>query len=240
MRAVDRSGALLGPSRFVSAGSGRTFEEDDLTLAEDLAHRAARPGHRQRPPLRNSARVARTLQEGMLPPQLPEIPGIPAGRPLSAAEGAEVGGDFYDHFELGEGRWGDRGRRSMQQRRPGGRPDRPGPPHHPCPGAAGGAVLGVAGRQRHDPAAEERRVPHLGLCRGGEPRGRNPRSGVRGRSSSAPPRTSRKDGWSGSGAPAPGWGCSPTRRWERRGAARTRESLVLYTDELIEEQGPAW
>jgi hypothetical protein len=34
-------GALLGPSRFVSAGSGRTFEEDDLTLAEDLAHRAA-------------------------------------------------------------------------------------------------------------------------------------------------------------------------------------------------------
>jgi phosphoserine phosphatase RsbU/P len=44
--------------------------------------------------------VARTLQERLLPPELPEIPGLElAARYLPAA--AEVGGDFYDVFPTG-------------------------------------------------------------------------------------------------------------------------------------------
>lgn len=52
------------------------------------------------------AHVAHTLQASLLPPLLPEIPGIelasvyrPAGR------GNDVGGDFYDVFELTDTRW---------------------------------------------------------------------------------------------------------------------------------------
>jgi sigma-B regulation protein RsbU (phosphoserine phosphatase) len=50
--------------------------------------------------------LARTLQESLIPPALPAVPGLdlaavyrPAGR------GDEVGGDFYDVFEIGRGNW---------------------------------------------------------------------------------------------------------------------------------------
>jgi sigma-B regulation protein RsbU (phosphoserine phosphatase) len=50
--------------------------------------------------------LARTLQESLIPPALPVVPGLqvaavyrPAGR------GDEVGGDFYDVFEIGRGDW---------------------------------------------------------------------------------------------------------------------------------------
>ncbi|MGH8935798.1 MAG: PAS domain S-box protein [Acidimicrobiia bacterium] len=98
-------GRTFGAVSFVSAESGRTYGEDDLALAEDLAQRAAQAIDNAR--LYETQRsVARTLQEGLLPPELPEIPGIElAARYRPAAGGAEVGGDFYDAFELGEGRW---------------------------------------------------------------------------------------------------------------------------------------
>jgi serine phosphatase RsbU (regulator of sigma subunit) len=51
--------------------------------------------------------IARTLQRSLLPPCLPEIPGVElAARYHPAGEHAEVGGDFYDAFPLGEDRWG--------------------------------------------------------------------------------------------------------------------------------------
>ena len=50
------------------------------------------------------ARIARTLQESLLPPQLPTIPGVEvAARYVAAGEGIDVGGDFYDLFDLGGG-----------------------------------------------------------------------------------------------------------------------------------------
>ncbi len=52
------------------------------------------------------AHIAHTLQASLLLPQLPEIPGLElasAYRP--AGEGNDVGGDFYDAFELSESRW---------------------------------------------------------------------------------------------------------------------------------------
>jgi serine phosphatase RsbU (regulator of sigma subunit) len=50
--------------------------------------------------------VARTLQNSLLPPALPAIPGIEtATRFRPAQRGLDVGGDFYDLFETGDGSW---------------------------------------------------------------------------------------------------------------------------------------
>jgi serine phosphatase RsbU (regulator of sigma subunit) len=51
--------------------------------------------------------LAHILQRSLLPPCLPEIPGVElAARYHPAGDHAEVGGDFYDAFSLGEDRWG--------------------------------------------------------------------------------------------------------------------------------------
>lgn len=52
------------------------------------------------------AHIARTLQASLLPPGLPHIEGYDVAatyRPMG--EGFEVGGDFYDVFEVTDGRW---------------------------------------------------------------------------------------------------------------------------------------
>ena len=51
--------------------------------------------------------VVHVLQRSLLPPSLPEIPGVElAARYHPAGDHTEVGGDFYDAFSLGVGRWG--------------------------------------------------------------------------------------------------------------------------------------
>jgi sigma-B regulation protein RsbU (phosphoserine phosphatase) len=50
--------------------------------------------------------LARTLQQTLIPPQPPTVPGLDiaaAYRP--AGDGTEVGGDFYDVFRVGGGDW---------------------------------------------------------------------------------------------------------------------------------------
>jgi len=95
----------LGTITFVTTSSGRTYGDEDRALAEELARRAAlvvdnaRLYERQR-------HIAHTLQQSLLPPSLPQIPGIDvATRYRAAGEGIEVGGDFYDIFETAEGGW---------------------------------------------------------------------------------------------------------------------------------------
>lgn len=54
----------------------------------------------------HAVRLARTLQQTLIPPSTPDVPGLEVGtayRP--AGRGAEVGGDFYDVFQLGDGDW---------------------------------------------------------------------------------------------------------------------------------------
>jgi len=52
------------------------------------------------------AHIAKTLQTSLLPPLLPEIDGIELAAAFRAfGDGYEVGGDFYDVFELGGGHW---------------------------------------------------------------------------------------------------------------------------------------
>ncbi|HYZ46472.1 MAG TPA: SpoIIE family protein phosphatase [Actinomycetota bacterium] len=50
--------------------------------------------------------LAETLQSSLIPPALPEIPGVDVGASFRpAGSGAEIGGDFYDVFEIGQGEW---------------------------------------------------------------------------------------------------------------------------------------
>jgi PAS domain S-box-containing protein len=98
-------GRTLGALSMVAAESGRRYGERDLIFAVDLARRAGVAVDNARL-YRRSAHVARTLQRSLLPPQLPPIPGVQlAARYRPAGEGIDIGGDFYDLFEAGEGRW---------------------------------------------------------------------------------------------------------------------------------------
>ncbi len=103
LRARER---VLGSIIFMSAESGRLFDEDDLALAEDLASRAAIAVDNARLYGERSY-IAATLQQALMPDNLPDVPGVElAARYLAAGEGTEVGGDFYDIYRAGESTWG--------------------------------------------------------------------------------------------------------------------------------------
>jgi sigma-B regulation protein RsbU (phosphoserine phosphatase) len=52
------------------------------------------------------AHIARTLQTSLLPPSLPAVDGVELAAAFRAlGDGYEVGGDFYDAFQLANGKW---------------------------------------------------------------------------------------------------------------------------------------
>src|ERR1044071_1331994 len=59
---------------FVAAESGRTYHDDDLAFAQDLALRAATAVQNARL-YEEQERVAHTLQASLLPDRLPDVPG---------------------------------------------------------------------------------------------------------------------------------------------------------------------
>lgn len=96
----------VGAMQFVRAGGHRPYDQDDLTLAEAMAGRVASSleNHRLSEQHKN---IAQTLQRSLLPATLPKIPGVECAVAYQAAgEGNEVGGDFYDVFEIDDGRFG--------------------------------------------------------------------------------------------------------------------------------------
>ena len=98
-------GRTLGAITFVSAESGRTYDEADLALAEELARRAAMATDNARLYTELSG-IADTLQAELLPTEIPDIPGIDvAVRYRAAGELNRVGGDFYDVFGRGPNEW---------------------------------------------------------------------------------------------------------------------------------------
>jgi PAS domain S-box-containing protein len=99
-------GRTLGVISFVTGMSGRRFDQQDVELAQELARRCATAVDNARL-YRDRSYIARTLQESLLPVELPEIPGVEtAARFRPIGEGNEVGGDFYDVFESGSrGGW---------------------------------------------------------------------------------------------------------------------------------------
>jgi PAS domain S-box-containing protein len=96
---------VLGVITLASAESGRRFGPGDVALAEDLGRRTGTAVENARL-YRTRSAIAQTLQASLLPPVLPEIPGLETAALFRAAgEGHEVGGDFYDVFSTGKRQW---------------------------------------------------------------------------------------------------------------------------------------
>ena len=97
---LEVQGRCLGALRF-SFNEPRLFDEDLRRFVQALAAQAAQAMHRaelQQARLEASVR----LQRSLLPPSLPDIPGVDveaAYHPLG--DGMEVGGDFYDLWRVG-------------------------------------------------------------------------------------------------------------------------------------------
>jgi serine phosphatase RsbU (regulator of sigma subunit)/anti-sigma regulatory factor (Ser/Thr protein kinase) len=82
------------------------FDDEDLELAEQLALRVALAIDNARLLAERSA-VVRSLQASLLPPHMPDVPGLDlAARYHPAGGDADVGGDFYDVFPLSGDAWG--------------------------------------------------------------------------------------------------------------------------------------
>jgi PAS domain S-box-containing protein len=95
-------GKVLGTMTLVSAESARAFDDVDLALAGQIATRAAVAIENSRLYSQRSL-IARTLQQSLLPDQLPKIPGYQlASLYLPALETSMVGGDFYEIWPVGD------------------------------------------------------------------------------------------------------------------------------------------
>jgi serine phosphatase RsbU (regulator of sigma subunit)/anti-sigma regulatory factor (Ser/Thr protein kinase) len=81
------------------------FSADDERLVVGIAEQSAIAIENARL-YQERTRTAQTLQRALLPPHLPEIAGLELASGYRAAgEGNEVGGDFYDVFQQGDGSW---------------------------------------------------------------------------------------------------------------------------------------
>jgi PAS domain S-box-containing protein len=95
---------IVGVLVFGNDPSSRAFDQSDLTIAVEIARRAGIAVENARL-AGEQADVARVLQRGLRPARLPEMRGFEVAtmyRP--AGEVNEVGGDFYEAFEM-EGGW---------------------------------------------------------------------------------------------------------------------------------------
>lgn len=93
-------GRTLGAITLVIDSSDRQYDEQDLATARGLADRAALAIDNARL-YEAQIEIATTLQRSLLPTELPAIPGVElAARYVAAGEVVEVGGDFYDAWEI--------------------------------------------------------------------------------------------------------------------------------------------
>jgi PAS domain S-box-containing protein len=98
-------GRTHGAITLAASLSERRYDESDLAFAVELARRAATAVDTARL-YQDRDQVARTLQRTLLPPTLPDIPYAEiAAIYHPAGAGSEIGGDFYDAFEAGDGGW---------------------------------------------------------------------------------------------------------------------------------------
>ena len=93
---------VVGTMMLVHGPSGRTFDESDLDLAADLGLRAGLAIDNARMYTREQT-TAVTLQRSLLPSR-PHIDGLAlAAEYLPADQGSQVGGDWWDVFQLPDG-----------------------------------------------------------------------------------------------------------------------------------------
>ena len=95
----------IGALALIQAESGRRFTDADLPFAEELARTASMAIENARLH-QERTRIAQTLQNSLLPSEIPDIPGLEvAVRYRPAGAGNLVGGDFFDVFDAGGGQW---------------------------------------------------------------------------------------------------------------------------------------
>jgi sigma-B regulation protein RsbU (phosphoserine phosphatase) len=78
----------------------------DATERREYERELVLSRHRAEVAQEQAVNLARTLQDTLLPPALPSIPGLDVAavyRP--AGDGSQVGGDFYDVFQVGPDDW---------------------------------------------------------------------------------------------------------------------------------------
>jgi PAS domain S-box-containing protein len=94
----------LGVMVFGSASDRPRFASADTEVVEEIARRLAQ-GLANAGTFAREHVIAETLQRSILPDTLPRIPGLDLSvRYLPATEGADVGGDWYDAFQVRGGR----------------------------------------------------------------------------------------------------------------------------------------
>lgn len=93
----------VGVMCFAACGQHANYTADDLALAEELAWRAGRLVEDLTQRARERA-LAETLTRALLPARLPHLPGLQLAARYLPAEAGPVGGDWYDAFELPDGR----------------------------------------------------------------------------------------------------------------------------------------
>ena len=97
----NRVQAVLFLGRTAMEGA---FDGDDQALVEEVARRMARAIENARL-YRERDEIAEALQRNLLP-TVENPPGLDLALTyVSSAEGAEVGGDFFDLFALDDGDW---------------------------------------------------------------------------------------------------------------------------------------
>ncbi len=99
---LDREPREFEPAQVARLEDMAMIVMDELELRLS-ATRALEVEHERR---LESEGLAETLRRSLLPRRLPAIPGAQLAAILRPASQAEVGGDFYDCFELGSKRWG--------------------------------------------------------------------------------------------------------------------------------------
>ena len=96
---------VLGALSLFTSDSGRTYDDEDLSMAADLARRAALTVDNARLYQREHD-VAEALQRSLLP-DLPVVAGLDrAARYLPSRTAGQVGGDWYDLLPLPDGSFG--------------------------------------------------------------------------------------------------------------------------------------
>jgi PAS domain S-box-containing protein len=96
----------IGLMTLATDNSRRRLRRDDLELAEQLGRRAAVAVENSRLHAKLAV-VAETLQQALLPAELPAVPGWELAalyKPTETELRIDVGGDFYELFEH-DGRW---------------------------------------------------------------------------------------------------------------------------------------
>jgi phosphoserine phosphatase RsbU/P len=104
----DPSGCAIG-ALSVTGRLPRVWTAHDIEVLTMLAEVASREAALQAIEEHGAERaeLARTLQESLLPPRLPDVPGLQVAASYAAGgTGAEVLGDFYDVFPSVRGSWG--------------------------------------------------------------------------------------------------------------------------------------